>query len=160
VTACCLSLAWRRAERLLASPPRPIRGVIDLRATPMPLNAPTSPLRSPPALSPLLLLASLLAACVPTLLAYNQPPSATLINQCLALTLWGGVVLAAPPTALPRASAALLAALGLMALAALGSWGLGSLPLSLAGLAIGLLAGAALLVATAATRAHSSRLHK
>jgi O-antigen ligase len=119
----------------------------------MPLNAPTSPLRSPPALSPLLLLASLLAACVPTLLAYNQPPSATLINQCLALTLWGGVVLAAPPTALPRASAALLAALGLVALAALGSWGLGSLPLSLAGLAIGLLAGAALLVATGANAA-------
>ncbi len=34
----------------------------------------------------------MLAACVPTLLAYNQPPSATLLNQCLAMAPCGSAV--------------------------------------------------------------------
>ena len=53
--------------------------------------APTAPDRCPPA-DALLLPAALLAATVPTLLAFHQPPSATLLNQCLAVALWGGLV--------------------------------------------------------------------
>jgi hypothetical protein len=41
---------------------------------------------------PALLAACVLAACLPTLLALHQPPSATLLNQCLAVALWGAVV--------------------------------------------------------------------
>ena len=115
-----------------------------------------NPPRFRPSFHPLLLLATLLAGCVPTLLAYNQPPSATLLNQCVAMALWGGVAMAAPPGALPRGTAPLLAALAVVALAALASWGLGQLPLSLALLALGLLAGAALMVVTGACAAQKA----
>ncbi len=99
------------------------------------------------------LLALLLAATLPTLLAFHQPPSSTVLNQCVAVALWGGVAMVVPPTGLPRSTWALHAALALMVLAVLGSWGLGSLPMSLALLALGLLAGAALMVATGASAA-------
>jgi len=55
-------------------------------------KVPTRP--TAPSLPPWLLLASLLAATLPTALAYHQPPSATLLNQCLAVALWG--LVAAP----------------------------------------------------------------
>lgn len=97
--------------------------------------------------------ALLLAATIPTLLAFHQPPSSTVLNQCVAVALWGGVAMVVPPTGLPRSTWALHAALALMVLAVLGSWGLGSLPMSLALLALGLLAGAALMVATGASAA-------
>ena len=112
-----------------------------------------SPAAPPPRLSGLALPAALLGATVPTLLAYNQPPSATLLNQCLAVALWGGVAMALPAGRLLRSAWPLLAALGLMAFAALASWLLGALPMSLALLALGLLAGAALMVATGASAA-------
>jgi O-antigen ligase len=102
-----------------------------------------------------LLLASLLAACLPTLLALHQPPSATLLNQCLAVAAWGAVVAVMAPSLRPgRHSAPLLAALLLVATAAAASWLWGTLPRSLALQAIGLLAGAALMVqaGAAATR--------
>jgi len=104
----------------------------------------------------LLLAVALLAATVPTLLALHQPPSATLLNQCLAVALWGGVAAALAPRLAPtRGSLPLLAALALLGLAAAGSslWGL--LPRSLALQALGLLAGAALLLlaGAGATRA-------
>ena len=68
-----------------------------------------------PAAAPWPLLAALLlAACVPTLLALNQPPSATLLNQCLAVALWGGVAVVLPPGGLSRSLAPLLAALGVL----------------------------------------------
>lgn len=34
-------------------------------------------------------LAAALAATLPSLLAYNPPPSPTLLNQALALAVWG-----------------------------------------------------------------------
>ncbi len=110
----------------------------------------------PPATITLALPATLLAACVPTLLAYSQPPSATLLNQCVAVALWGGVVMALPPGRPPRAAWPLLAALAVMLLAVLLSSGLGGLPWSLGLQALGLLAGAALMVATGASAARSS----
>ena len=97
--------------------------------------------------------ATVLAATVPTLLAYNQPPSATLLNQCLAVALWGGVVMVLPPRSVPRSSGPLLAALALMVAAALGSWAWGALPLSLALQAAGLLLAAGLMVITGASAA-------
>ena len=98
-------------------------------------------------------LALLLAATIPTLLAFHQPPSSTVLNQCVAVALWGGVAMVLPPAGLPRSTWAVQAALAVMVLAVLGSWGLGSLPMSLALLALGLLAGAALMVATGASAA-------
>ncbi|TXI32634.1 MAG: hypothetical protein E6Q64_01135, partial [Ottowia sp.] len=44
-----------------------------------------------------LLAACVLAACLPTLLALHQPPSATLLNQCLAVGLWGCLVAVLAP---------------------------------------------------------------
>ena len=123
---------------------------------------PVHPAAAPAAAAPptaagaLALPATLLAACVPTLLAYSQPPSATLLNQCVAVALWGGVVLALPPGRPPRAAWPLLAALGVMALAVMASSGLGALPWSLGLQALGLLAGAALMVATGASAARSA----
>ena len=117
--------------------------------SPMP---PLSPLTPPgPSLHghhwPALLAASLLAASLPTLLALHQPPSATLLNQCLAVARWGGLVAVLAPRLRPtRASAPLLAALALVGLAAAGSWCWGTLPRSLALQALGLLAGAMLMV--------------
>ena len=97
---------------------------------------------------------ALLAACVPTLLAFHQPPSATLLNQCLAVALWGMVVAVLAPRLVPtRGSLALLAALGLVGIAAAGSWLWGWLPSSLALQALGLLAGAALMLLTGAAAA-------
>ena len=109
----------------------------------------------PPPFTGLALPAALLAASVPTLLAYNQPPSATLLNQCVAVALWGGVAMALPAGRWVRSVWPLLAALGLMAFAALASWLLGALPMSLALLALGLLAGAAIMVVTGASAAQA-----
>ncbi len=102
-----------------------------------------------------LLAACLLSAGVPTLLAYNQPPSATLLNQCLAVALWGAVVAVLAPRLAPmRGTLPLQAALGLLGVAAAGSWLWGMLPRSLALQALGLLAGAALLLQAGASAAH------
>ena len=46
-------------------------------------------------------LALILAAALPTLLAYSLAPSTTLLNQVLALGLWGGVLLTQPLQARP-----------------------------------------------------------
>jgi hypothetical protein len=93
------------------------------------------------------------AAAAPSLLAFNVSPSPTYLNQALALALWGlwAVVLAeAAPAAPGRAAWAVAAALGAMGLGVLGSWGPGALPSPLALSALGLLAAAALLLASGA----------
>ena len=100
-----------------------------------------------------LLASSVLAAAVPTLVAFNQPPSATLLNQCLAVALWGGVAVLLPPGRWVRGTGPLLAALVLVAAGAAGSCGWGGLPLSLALQALGLLAAAAVMVLTGANAA-------
>ena len=102
--------------------------------------------------------AALLLACtLPTLLAYNQPPSATLLNQCVAVALWGGVALVLAPSRWPLGTTWLLAALGLVMAGAAVSWAAGSLPLSLALQAAGLLAGAAVMVVSGAAAAQQGR---
>ena len=52
---------------------------------PLPAHAPTRVVR----------VAIAVAAALPTLLAFNLPPSPTLLNQCLAIALWGACVTAA-----------------------------------------------------------------
>ncbi len=78
-----------------------------------------------------------LAAVVPALLAFNLPPSSTMLNQCLAVGLWGGLVatgaramFAAGGRALQWAVAALM--FGLAAAATLGGLP-GTLALATAG---------------------------
>jgi Virulence factor membrane-bound polymerase, C-terminal/O-Antigen ligase/Protein glycosylation ligase len=95
-----------------------------------------------------------LAASLPSLLAYNEAPSPTFLNQALAFELWALCALAAAPALAAGAARPLLAALVLLAAAAAWSWGPGGLPASLALSSLGTLAAAALLcLAGAGTRA-------
>ena len=110
------------------------------------------------------MLAALLAGAVPPLLAYSLSPSATMLNQCAAVALWGWWVVAVAPRERVRGLWPLLGALAILGLAVVLSsriagpaklWP-GALPNSLALSALGLIAGAALLAwagAAAAQRA-------
>jgi hypothetical protein len=85
---------------------------------------------------PLAFAAILLAVVVPPLWAFSLTPSPTLLNQLWALGGWG-LVLAlyrcVPPMGARRYPAALIGVpLGILCVAILGSWTLGSLPTSLA----------------------------
>jgi O-antigen ligase len=85
---------------------------------------------------PVRLLAYALAVCVAPLWAFSLTPSPTLLNQLWALGGWG-LVLAVhrcvPPLGARRRPAALLSVpLGILCVAIIGSWTLGSLPTSLA----------------------------
>jgi O-antigen ligase len=97
------------------------------------------------------LVMALIAAALPSLLAYNLSPSPTFLNQALAFALWAGFVLATVPTAPWRAglrdAATLQAALALLGAAALWSMTAGALPGSLGWSAVATLAAAAVLVA-------------
>jgi len=77
-----------------------------------------------------------LALIAPPLMAYNRTPSATQLNELLCVFGWGLCLLAAgrtPTTGARRGAVTVLGvALGLMCVAALGSWTFGSLPTSLA----------------------------
>jgi O-antigen ligase len=109
---------------------------------------------SPPAAHPAIAIAALLAPTLPSLLAYNVSPSATLLNQCLALAAWGWLVVAlAPASALARSTLTLQSALALVCSAALGSSAFGSLPWSLSLSAAGALVCAMVMVHAGATSA-------
>ena len=76
------------------------------------------------------------ALLFPPLLAFNRTPSATQLNELLCVLGWGMCLLAAnrvPASGARRGAITMLAlALGLMCVAILGSWTIGSLPTSLA----------------------------
>ncbi len=99
------------------------------------------------------------AVVVPSLLAFNLPPSATFLNQAAALIGWAMLTLmfaasGAVMARRPRGGlAAVLGALALLALAAVGSWQWASLPSGLALSAVALIAVAALVLWTAAAAA-------
>lgn len=98
----------------------------------------------------------LLAVGVPALLAFNEPPSPTALNQAAAIAGWGGVLVAVAAGAgtardAVRRSAALLGALGLVAAMAALSSAMGSLPWALGGSAFGLLLAAMVLAAGGAS---------
>src|SRR5687768_7840785 len=87
--------------------------------------------------------ALLLAGSVPALLAYNLPPSSTMLNQCLAVGLWGGVVAALAPAGQTLRRAGVLYAALLATLAGvIGSGWFGDLPFPLAASGIALLIAA------------------
>ncbi|HSV45660.1 MAG TPA: Wzy polymerase domain-containing protein, partial [Ramlibacter sp.] len=104
-----------------------------------------SPGGSALAAAPGRLFAALLAGALPPLLAYNLPPSPTLLNQCLSVALWGGFVIALTPGGLPLRGRALFAAIAVMSAAVLWSGMAGALPSALTLSALALLAGAAAL---------------
>lgn len=102
--------------------------------------------QGPAAWSPAPLIIAILAAALPSLLAYSTSPSPTFLNQALAFALWPALLLVAEPLWRLRPAALLFAALALLLLAAAGSSALGSLPFSLGFSAVATL-GAALLMA-------------
>ena len=77
-----------------------------------------------------------LALIFPPLLAYNRTPSATQLNELLCVLCWGLCLLAAnrvsPGSARRGATTTLALALGVMCIAIVASWTIGSLPTSLA----------------------------
>ncbi len=95
------------------------------------------------------MLALLLAVAVPSLLAFNLPPSPTLLNQIAAVALWGWVIAVPARHAVGCRRAVLDAAPLLLAIVCVGfaaGWSLArlGLPVGLAASALALLAGAAL----------------
>jgi O-antigen ligase len=94
-----------------------------------------------------------LAAACPSLLAYNLTPSPTILNQCLAMALWGAALLAIGSRGSSgtwRDVAAPLAVLLALAVGVVWSWGPGALPASLALSAMALLLSAAAVAAAGA----------
>ncbi|MBT9503180.1 MAG: O-antigen ligase C-terminal domain-containing protein [Burkholderiaceae bacterium] len=125
-----------------------MRSPVRLRASPSRLShLSTRPERQ----SPELVLAALVACCLASLIAYNQPPSATLFNQVAALLTWGGfsiVLLLGQPALRVEVKPALpaLAALMLLLLAACASMLWSGLPPSLALHAVALLLAATVML--------------
>jgi O-antigen ligase len=94
------------------------------------------------------MLAFLLAVAVPSLLAFNLPPSPTLLNQIAAVALWGWVIAVPVRRVVECRRAALDAVPLLLAVACVGlaagwSWARLGLPAGLAASALALLAAAA-----------------
>jgi O-antigen ligase len=110
-----------------------------------------------------MLAAAIAAAAGPSLLAYNLSPSPTVLNQVLALALWGAFVAAGAPLARSPLGAAAraawmpLAALAVLALTVLVARGPGALPSGLALSGLGLLLASALLVVAGAAARGGSR---
>ncbi len=96
------------------------------------MNSPTSPGER----SDVRLIVYALALVCPPLLALNRTPSATQLNELLCVCGWGLCLLVAtgtPTSSVRRGATAVLAvALGILCVAIVGSWTLGSLPTSLA----------------------------
>lgn len=92
---------------------------------------------------PLQVTAALLSAALPPLLAYNLPPSPTLLNQCLAYALSGGFVALSLQGGSSLRGRALMSAITAILAGVLTSTIGGKLPAALALSTLGLLAGAA-----------------
>ena len=102
-------------------------------------------------------LTATVAVAVPTLIAFNVPPSATFFNQAAAFVGWGGflmvLAMSVPSRAWPRSRAALalLGALTLTAMSALAASVFGAVPWSLSLSSTGTILAAVLVVAVAAS---------
>ena len=107
--------------------------------------------------------AACVAVAVPSLLAFNLPPSATFFNQAAAFLGWGAWAWLMASSPLPVRDAlrgptlALLAALALLTASAVAAPLWAGLPWTLAGSAIGTLAAAALVVLVGAALARDGR---
>lgn len=95
------------------------------------------------------------AVALPMLLAVNLPPSPTLLNQALAVALWGAALLAMAGFRERandwRAPGLLQGALVLMALAMSAAWGHGALPIGIALAGVATVASAAAVALAAGT---------
>lgn len=106
-----------------------------------------------------------LAVVVPTLLAFNLPPSSTFFNQAAALVGWGAFVVSLttitrwPAASLRRDLWVLLAPLAILAAAAAASIELNGLPSSLGLSAVGAILAAALAVVAGAAVRQSGSAH-
>ena len=103
-----------------------------------------------------------LAIAVPSLFAFSGwQPSPTLLNELLAVAGWGGCLVlhkGMPPSGARRYAVVVLwAALGVMAVAVVGSWTFGSLPTSLALPPLGLLLVACVVASLGARVAQEAR---
>lgn len=96
--------------------------------------------------------AAIAAMAVSMLWNDDHIPSATVLTQCMAVSVWGAFVLALRPAGWSRSGALVQAAIGIVLLCAAASSVFGSLPLSLALCAAGALV-AALVMAWAGTTA-------
>jgi O-antigen ligase len=102
-------------------------------------------------------LVAIAAIGLPTLIAYNVPPSATFFNQAASVFGWGAWLVMLRPAlqryadAMPRGLAILLTALGLLLASALAAPSWTSQPLALAATAGALILSACLVVTAAAT---------
>jgi Virulence factor membrane-bound polymerase, C-terminal/O-Antigen ligase/Protein glycosylation ligase len=121
------------------------------------LPAETLPRHDSPAARLALIAVLCTAVGTPTLLAYNQPPSPTVLNQICAIGGWGLAIgllallgFGKPWREAWRRTALLQASLASMALAALWSWLGGELPAELALPAVGTLAAASVVLAAGA----------
>ncbi len=101
------------------------------------------------------------AVAVPSLLAFNLPPSATFLNQATSLMGWALVAIVLAATAqltasrLGSALKAALAALAVLLLSAVGSWHFAGLPSGLTLSAIGVIASTMLVLWLAAAVAQA-----
>jgi len=102
-----------------------------------------------------------MAVVVPSLLAFNLPPSATFLNQAAALIGWAAAALVLTATAQitaqrPRgALAGALGALGLIWVSVIGSWHFAALPSGLTLSALGVIASSMLVLWVAAAVAQA-----
>jgi hypothetical protein len=109
------------------------------------------------------LVSAILAVAVPVLWNDDRPPSATVLTQCVAIGLWGLLVLALRPSRWSSHAASLHGAVLLVAAGVAASWLFGTLPRSLALCALGGLGSAGILAwagAIAAGRADGVQTHK
>ena len=110
-----------------------------------------------------LVAAAVAAVTLPPLLAYNEPPSATFLNQALSLIGWGGLLLLLASSAvhvrlrLRSGAAALLGALALIALATIASWLFAGSPRAIAVSALGIVAAAIVVAGAGVAVGQSSR---
>jgi O-antigen ligase len=120
-------------------------------------------MQAAPKIPPSTLLAVVVAALLPTFLAFSQPPSPTVYGQLIALALWGVALLmlaARPVAGRWRAASPLLCALGLCIGATLVSMAAGSLPAGLGLATAGLVLAAALLAAGGARASGDAALRE
>lgn len=111
-------------------------------------NLPSNPLKA----------AFVLAVAMPSLLAFNLPPSPTLLNQCLGIALWGGVVWSLGamrrPMAALRDAWAMVAAAAVLMFCVLMSFAVNALPAPIALSAFLVLSAAAMLAWAGCTVGH------
>ena len=111
----------------------------------------------------LVLASAILAVAVPVLWNDDRPPSATILTQCVAVTLWGFFILALRPSRWSSDGALLHWVVLLIAAGVVASWLFGTLPRSLAFCALGGVGSAGILAwvgTIAAGRVDGVQTHK